>query len=95
MALRAKAIETLPTYSSLHLLEGTYQHDAREWLHTIQVPTLVVVGDQDLMVQAHHARFLQQSIPGAQLHIIQGAGHAAWLEKADEFNRTMRDFLSA
>ena len=41
----------------------------------------------------HHARFLQHCIPNARLHIIQGAGHAAWLEKADEFNRVVLDFL--
>ncbi len=93
MALREKAIQILPTYSSLHLLDGAISHDARPWLGDINVPTLVVNGDQDLIVQMHHARFLRQSIPNAQLHIIAGAGHAAWLEKADEFNRAVLEFL--
>lgn len=93
MALRDKAIESLPTYSSLHLLHGARQHDARSWLGTIRAPTLVLVGEQDVIIQMHHARFLQASIPGARLHVIAGAGHAAWLEKSREFNRAVSDFL--
>lgn len=93
MALREKAIQTLPTYSSLHLLDGAATHDARAWLGSIHAPTLVIVGDQDVIIQMHHARFLQQSIPNARLHVIEGAGHAAWLEKAEAFNQVVLSFL--
>lgn len=93
MALRDKAIETLPAASSLHLLDGARTHDARAWLGDIRAPALVIVGDQDVIIQLHHARFMQGAIPGARLHVIHGAGHAAWLECAGEFNRAVLDFL--
>ena len=93
MALRDKAVQTLPTYSSLHLVDGALTHDARGWLAGIAAPVLVVNGEQDLIVQMHHARFLQSAIPGARLHIIADAGHAAWLEKAGEFNQVVEAFL--
>jgi 3-oxoadipate enol-lactonase len=92
MALREKAAQ-LPTHSSIHLVDGALTHDARAWLGDIRAPTLVVQGTEDKMLSIEKAHALQRAIPNAQLHLIAGAGHAAWLEKATEFNQVLLEFL--
>jgi pimeloyl-ACP methyl ester carboxylesterase len=48
----------------------------REQLQSIQAPTLIVVGDNDI-VTPEHAVEMFRSIPGAQLSVVPGAGHGA------------------
>lgn len=94
MDLQAKAAQ-LPTHSSIHLVDGAMTHDARPWLGEIKAPTLIMHGDQDRMAPLYCLQTLHQSIPHARLYIIKGGGHAAWLEKADEFNRVALEFLQS
>lgn len=62
----------------------------------IAAPTLVVVGEQDLLTPPWIARDVAASIPGAQLEIIRGDGasHVVPLERPEEFNRLVVEFLT-
>ncbi|MEP7045234.1 MAG: alpha/beta hydrolase, partial [Ilumatobacteraceae bacterium] len=44
-------------------------------VHTIRCPVTVLQGDQDIMISVEHARYTASLIPGAQLRLIEGAGH--------------------
>jgi 3-oxoadipate enol-lactonase len=59
----------------------------------IKVPTLVVVGDQDRITPVVLSDELAGLIPGAAMRVIVGAGHLANLEKANEFNGTVEEFV--
>jgi len=59
----------------------------------VQVPTLVLVGEQDAGTPPAMARDLAAAIPGARLEIIPGAAHLSNIEQADIFNRLLLDFL--
>jgi pimeloyl-ACP methyl ester carboxylesterase len=61
-------------------------------LPSIRVPTLVIVGDQDQPFLAP-CEYMAKKIPGARLEVIAGAGHSSNLDRPDEFNRILRDFL--
>ena len=63
---------------------------------SITAPTLVVVGEQDLLTPPWIAREVAANIPGAQLEIIRGDGasHVVPLERPDEFNRLVVEFLT-
>jgi pimeloyl-ACP methyl ester carboxylesterase len=63
-------------------------------LREITAPTLVMVGDDDLMTLAHTAS-LYESLPTSQLAVIPGASHAVLLEKPKLVAQLIRDFLSA
>ncbi len=63
-------------------------------LGSVQVPTLVVVGDEDLPHVGVVAGVLESKIPGARKVVIKGAAHLPSLERPDEFNRIARDFLT-
>ena len=59
----------------------------------IRAPLLVVCGGDDLLTPPKYAYFLAKKIAGAQLEIIDGAGHMVMIEKPHEFNNRVREFL--
>lgn len=67
--------------------------DANDLLPTIDVPTLVVVGEEDEITPPDQARRMQQRIPGSALEVIAGAGHLANLERPAAFNHLLSEFL--
>jgi len=62
---------------------------------TIRVPTLVICGGDDMMTPPKYARFLAEKMKGARLEIIDGAGHMVMIEKPDEFNIRVMEFLES
>ncbi|HEY0386284.1 MAG TPA: alpha/beta hydrolase, partial [Pyrinomonadaceae bacterium] len=64
-----------------------------ERLHTITQPTLVIVGDRDFSNILGIADTLVQKIPGASKNVMSGVSHHLNMEKPDEFNRLVLDFL--
>ena len=63
-------------------------------LATLTMPTLVVVGDRDkadFQAISHH---LAAEIPGAELAVVEGAGHLVGLDRPDELNALLLEFLS-
>lgn len=62
-------------------------------LGEIRVPTLVVVGDEDVPPVLRTVDFVAANIPGAQKVVMHGTAHAPNMEKPEEFNRTVLDFL--
>jgi 3-oxoadipate enol-lactonase len=62
-------------------------------LGEIQVPTLVVVGDQDVPDILASADLLARSIRGAQKVIMLGAAHLPSMEQPEQFHRLVVEFL--
>lgn len=63
-------------------------------LAEIHVPTLVVIGDQDLSGTQQTADKLASEIAGARKVVFHDTAHVPSMEKPDEFNRVVLDFLS-
>lgn len=61
----------------------------------IAVPTLVMVGDEDVATVPAKAERIRDAIPGARLVVIPGAGHTASVEQADFVNASLAEFLTA
>jgi pimeloyl-ACP methyl ester carboxylesterase len=61
----------------------------------VKAPTLVLWGRYDELANPAGADRLEKAIPGARKVIIDNCGHMPQLERADEFNRIVRDFLLA
>jgi 3-oxoadipate enol-lactonase len=62
-------------------------------LEKITVPTLVVVGNQDILTPRGDSEDLVERIPTAELAVISGAAHGLMIEHATTFNRVLLDFL--
>ena len=72
-----------------------HRPDSTPTLATITVPTLVIVGDEDVPTPVKDARAMHQGIPGSRLEIVAGAGHLANLERPAAFNHLMTEFVGA
>jgi len=64
-------------------------------LGEIGCPTLVIVGDLDQPAILEVADQLAEGIPGAREEVISGTAHAPSMERPDEFNRLVLEFLGA
>lgn len=67
--------------------------DSRETLPAIAVPTLVLVGAEDVLTPPSEAATMAAAIPRARLDVIGGAGHLASLESPAAVNAALRAFL--
>jgi pimeloyl-ACP methyl ester carboxylesterase len=68
--------------------------DSRPALAAIEVPTLVAVGEQDLLTPVADALEIHRSIAGSKFHLLADCGHLPALEKPDETSALLRDWLS-
>lgn len=69
--------------------------DSVETLKTINVPTLLVTGDEDATTGVKEAELMRQHIAGSRMHVIPKAGHYSPWEQPDQFARILRQFLDA
>ena len=74
--------------------EAVWLADQRDRVAAIDVPTLLLVGDQDTVTPPDLSRALAEVIPGAELHVLAGAGHLANIERPADFNRLVEEFVT-
>jgi pimeloyl-ACP methyl ester carboxylesterase len=67
--------------------------DSVPTLRTINVPTLVIAGEEDTVTPLANAQIMHQHINGSRLQTIARGGHYSALEHPDEFGRVLRQFL--
>ena len=60
----------------------------------IDVPVIVVVGEEDELTPVVHSQTMAAAIPGAELRIVPGSGHVSSLEAPAEVTRALRDLLA-
>src|SRR5271166_4571343 len=68
--------------------------DSVATLATIDVPTLIIAGEEDSVPRSEF-ELMRQSIAGSKLRVIPGAGHYAALEKPEEFAGLLRDAVAS
>ena len=67
-------------------LIATFEGDYRWVLPQIEVPTLILVGEEDQATPFGYAQYLHKNIQDSVLQVISQAGHSANLENPGEFN---------
>jgi pimeloyl-ACP methyl ester carboxylesterase len=67
--------------------------DGAPVVQRLRVPTLCIAGRHDPVGKPEEMQKLAAMIPGAQFSVIEDAGHYAWAEQPDAFNRVLLDFL--
>jgi len=72
--------------------ELTENYDVRDKVSEIEVPTLVIVGEKD-NVNLEASRYLNREIKGSELRIIPDSGHTVMIEKPQEFNQILEEFI--
>lgn len=69
--------------------------DSLSLLKEIDVPTLVVAGEDDAITPVQTLREIHEKIRGSRFEVIPGAGHVPPVEAPDEFVRILRSFLES
>ena len=69
--------------------------DTYDRLPQIKAPTLIVQGDQDMLIPVQNADILRERIPGAQARIITDVGHCFFWEKPEESAGAIVEFLKS
>lgn len=77
--------ELLLSFSQLNITDD---------LNQITAPTLVIVGEDDMLKPRAYSEIIADQIPHAEFAVIPGAGHAALWEKAEVFNSLLLGFLT-
>jgi 3-oxoadipate enol-lactonase len=67
--------------------------DSVETLKTINVPTLIVTGEEDVLTGRNEAELMRRHIANSQIMVIPRAGHYSPWEQAEEVGRVLRQFL--
>lgn len=67
--------------------------DTRPLLPRIRQPTLVVYGRLDPLIPEDHARLMAERIPNSRFLPLPDAGHNAMLDRPEEFNAAILEFL--
>jgi pimeloyl-ACP methyl ester carboxylesterase len=68
------------------LWEKPWDPKFQRYLHRIDVPTLIVWGDEDRLVPPQQAELWKKALPKAKVEIFKGAGHLVLDEKPEAAN---------
>ena len=74
---------------------ATEPNYTEEQLGSITTPILILDGAKEEAIDLNQTKLMALLIPGAELVIMPDTGHFAMMEKPDEFNRIVLDFLDS
>jgi pimeloyl-ACP methyl ester carboxylesterase len=69
--------------------------DSTSLLGQIDLPTLVVVGDEDVVTPVKEARAMHEAIPASRFEVLTQAGHLSSAERPAAFNTVLSEFLGS
>ncbi|MEU8277209.1 alpha/beta fold hydrolase [Microbispora bryophytorum] len=90
----AMAEMTMTVEAYLSQLNVIQTHDTTERLAQLTAPTLVLAGEEDILIPVRLSRRLHEAVPGARWATVPG-GHACLWETPEPFNTTLIDFVRA
>ena len=76
-------------------LMGVASFDSHERLQEIQVPTLIITSDEDIVVPPENAAELHRRIPNSRLLVFRGAGHLLCVERYADYDSQVLAFVDA
>ena len=69
--------------------------DSTDTLATIDVPTMIIAGSEDVATPPRESRAMHAAIPGSRIEILQQAGHLSNVERPAAFNTVVAEFLAS
>jgi len=91
----APMLPPTPPETAQHAMAGLWGWSSYDRLPQIEAPTLIVHGDRDVIIPVDNASVLAERIPGARLHIVEGAGHGYPAQDPVGVHQLVTDFLRA
>jgi pimeloyl-ACP methyl ester carboxylesterase len=72
---------------------GVTLKDLSQDISALQIPTLILTGDDDVIISPRKSTMLQRQIPGSRLVTVPGAGHYLHVEKSEKIAEEIMHFL--
>ena len=91
--VRDMMLKTKPEGAASALLGMAEREDQTSLLSRIAAPALILVGAEDAITPVADSEKMHNAIPGARLVMLENAGHVSNLERTEEFNKHLMDFL--
>jgi 3-oxoadipate enol-lactonase len=91
--VRQMLLAAKPEGAAAALRGMALRRDQTDLLREIEAPTLIVVGREDVVTPPADAEAMRDKIEGSRLVRIEGAGHLSNVERPEEFNLALVDFL--
>ena len=80
--------------SVINLARASSKHDLRSRVSQIKSPTLIISGEEDILIPPRYSKILNSEITDSELVIIKDCAHVPPIEKPEEFNSIVLEFLS-
>jgi 3-oxoadipate enol-lactonase len=91
--VRTMMLSVSPEGAAAALRAMAVRRDQTDLLPSINVPALIVVGGEDSITPPADAEAMAAKIEGSRLVVVEGAGHLSNVERPEEFNRALVEFL--
>ncbi|UCE19231.1 MAG: alpha/beta fold hydrolase [Gemmatimonadota bacterium] len=82
-----------PLYANQLQFRALKDFDVEKRLHEISSPVLILAGDRDEVIPTGNSQLLHERIEGSELVVFKGCGHLIIIERAEELNTKITDFL--
>jgi len=89
-----KELQQIRAEVLLRDFEACDKFDSMNDIQRIKIPSLIVCGSDDRLTPVKYSEHLNKNILGSRLVVIQGAGHMVMIEKPDQVNKAIEEFLN-
>ena len=93
--VRDMMLKTKPEGAAAALMGMAEREDQTPLLSQISAPTLILVGAEDAITPVADSEKMHRAIPNSRLVVLENAGHVSNLERTEQFNHTLLEFLRA
>ncbi len=87
--------ELLPTLGTFRGVQAPWREQMVAAVAAHQRPTLIVWGENDRILPAHHAEAARKAFPHARLHMFANTGHCPMIERPEAFATLAREFVAS
>lgn len=84
---RVKALKTLS------IAKSAIRHNMADNIPDMKMPALLIWGEKDIVTPPEVAKDFHRLFPDSELHWVKKCGHAPMMERPDEFNRILENWL--
>lgn len=93
--VRDMMLKTKPEGAAAALHGMAERDDHTSFLSQISSPTLILVGAEDALTPVADSEKMHANITGSHLVVLENAGHVSNLERTEQFNKALLDFLES
>lgn len=95
IATYVKMVTSMDMIITLQLLKDYESYDATPWLHRIDVPTLIIAGENDIIIPRESQEIMHQLIPNSQFELIRHGSHCPQMDIPELANIIIERFLNS